>query len=92
LKKTWEKNKREKKINKVFFTPQKSFPGTQGEVNFFSAQEAQAESESLFPPNAHTQLNSRHGRDQHSEAACTSSGNFVQINKKSKPHSALSLP
>ena len=88
MEKTWEKNKREK--NNAFYHHKKIIHRTQEEVNFFrrthppipGSQEAQAESESLFLPNAHTQLNSRHGRDQHSEATCTASGNIAQLSKK----------
>ena len=54
-------------------------------------REAQAKSEVLLSANAHTQLNPRHGRDQHSEAACAASSNIAQLNKKSNPHSALSF-
>ena len=49
-------------------------------------REAQAESEVLFSANAHTQLNPRHGRDQHSEAACAASSNIAQPNKMSNPY------
>ena len=54
-------------------------------------REAQAKSEVLLSANAHTQLNPRHGRDQHSEAACAASSNIAKLNKKSNPYSALSF-